>query len=79
MEYVRGLYVVTRHSDSNRNVDVGCIYLHRDDCMEGLGENMARTREGGRGLGFQKNKMGRAREERASKASASASWDWTKT
>ena len=49
MEYVRGLYVVTGDTDSNRNDDVGCIYLHRDDCMEGRMENMARAREGGRG------------------------------
>jgi hypothetical protein len=49
MEYVRGLYVVTGDTDSNRNVDVGCIYLHKDDCMEGRMENMARAREGERG------------------------------
>ncbi len=54
MEYVRGLYVVTGDTDSNRNDDVGCIYLHRDDCMESPRENMARTREGGRGFEISK-------------------------
>jgi hypothetical protein len=36
-------------SDSNRNVDARGIYLHRDDCTEGLMENMTRVRERGRG------------------------------
>lgn len=71
-------------SDSNRNVDAGGIYLHRDDCMEGLMENMTRVRERTR-MKIPKEENG-ACEERASKQAKqskakqvpSASWYWTK-